>query len=83
MTLIDLEIEQALHLRMLQGWEDEIDRLLKNKAKDLKNSIKSDTEIKIKLKIKKRFYKNRCKFLNRVRQRQLPQTEGNYYGIDV
>ena len=41
------------------------------------------TDTKIKLKIKKRFYKNRCKFLNRVRQRQLPQTEGNYYGIDV
>ena len=66
---------------MLQGWEDEIDRLLKNRAKDLKDSINPDT--KIKLKIKKRFYKNRCKFLNRVRQRQLPQTEGNYYGIDV
>lgn len=81
LTLIDLEIEQALHLRMLQGWEDEIDRLLKNRAKDLKDSINPDT--KIKLKIKKRFYKNRCKFLNRVRQRQLPQTEGNYYGIDV
>lgn len=81
LTLIDLEIEQALHLRILQGWEDMIDGLLKNKAKELKDSINPD--IKIKLKIKKRFYKNRCKFLNRVRQRQLPQTEGNYYGIDV
>ena len=62
-----LEMEQALYLRMLQGWEDEIDKLIKTRN----------------IKLSKKFYKNRCKFLNRVRQRQLPQTEGNYYGIDV
>lgn len=61
-----LEMEQALHLRQLQGWEDMVDEWIKDD----------------KLLLNEKFYKHRNKFLNRVRQRQLPQTDGNWYGID-
>ena len=62
-----LEMEQALHVRILQGWEDMIDEWIENED----------------IKLSKKFYKHRNKFLNRVRQRQLPQTEGTWYGLDL
>lgn len=62
-----LEMEQALHITWLQGWEDMIDILIENKEIDISEN----------------FYKNRCALLNRVRQRQLPQTEGTWYGINL
>ncbi len=62
-----LEMEQALHVRILQGWEDMVDEWIENEDIELSDD----------------FYKNRSEFLNRVRQRQLPQTEGTWYGIDI
>ena len=61
-----LELEQALHIRQLQGWEELVDEWIENGDIAI-----SDT-----------FHKNRNRFLNRVRQRQLPQTDGTWYGLD-
>jgi len=61
-----LEMEQALHVSILQGWEDMIDEWIENE------NIKLDDK----------FYKHRNNFLNRIRQRQLPQTEGTWYGLN-
>lgn len=61
-----LEIEQALHVKLLQGWENMVDEWI------------DDNEIIL----SEDFHKNRNKFLNRVRQRQLPQTDGTWYGIE-
>lgn len=58
-----LELEQALHVGVLQDWENMVDEWIDN------------------LELCEKFYKHRTKFLNRVRQRQLPQTEGTWYGI--
>lgn len=63
---IHLEMEQALYVGQLQSWEDIIDEIIKNDG----------------IELSKKFYKHRVKFLNRVRQRQLPQTEGTWYGIE-
>lgn len=60
-----LEIEQALHVQVLQGWEKLVDEWIEN------GNIEPNGN----------FYKHRVDFLNLVRQRQLPQTEGNWYGI--
>ena len=60
-----LELEQALHINLLQGWEDLVDEWIEN------GDIKTSEE----------FYKNRSIFLNRVRQRQFPQTEGTWCGL--
>lgn len=62
-----LEMEQALHLKWLQGWENLVDDWIKYEG----------------IELSKKFYKHRCKFLNRVRQRQLPQTDGTWYGINI
>lgn len=62
-----LEMEQALHLRWIQGWENLVDEWIKSDGIELSN----------------KFYKHRCKFLNRVRQRQLPQTDGIWYGLNI
>lgn len=62
-----LEMEQALHVRILQGWEDMVDEWIENED----------------IKLSEEFYKHRSKFLNHVRQRQLPQTEGTWYGLDL
>lgn len=62
-----LELEQALHVRMLQGWEDLVDEWIDEKDFE-------PCEL---------FYKHRSDFLNLVRQRQFPHTEGTWYGIDV
>lgn len=61
-----LEMEQALHVKLLQGWENMIDDWIEDNDIELSEN----------------FYKNRCEFLNRVRQRQLPQTDGSWYGMD-
>lgn len=63
---VHVEIEQTLHVRILQGWEDMVDEWIENED----------------IELSKKFYKHRNKFLNRVRQRQLPQTEGTWYGLD-
>lgn len=34
------------------------------------------------LALKDDFYKMRCEFANRVRQRELPQTDGTWYGLE-
>lgn len=62
-----LELEQALHVKILQGWEDMIEEWIEEDEMNLHQD----------------FYKHRTKFLNRVRQRQLPQTEGTWYGLDI
>ncbi len=62
-----LEMEQALHVRILQGWENMVDEWIENEN----------------IELSEKFYNHRNKFLNRVRQRQLPQTEGSWYGIDL
>lgn len=61
-----LEIEQALHVKWLQGWEEMVDEWIEDDEMELHP----------------KFYKHRTKFLNRVRQRQLPQTDGTWYGTD-
>lgn len=61
-----LEMEQALHVGQLQGWESMVDEFIEDKE----------------FEVSENFYKNRSKFLNRVRQRQLPPTEGTWYGIE-
>ena len=61
-----LEMEQTLHVRILQGWEDMIDEWIENEDIGLSEN----------------FYKNRSEFIICVMQRQLPQTEGSWYGID-
>ena len=49
-----------------------------------KNKIKIDEWIEEdNLKLCAKFYNHRSKFLNRVRQRQFPQTEGTWYGISI
>ena len=63
---LHLEMEQALHVGQLQGWEDKIDKIIENDR----------------IELSEKFYKHRSKFLNCVRQRQLPQTEGTWYGIE-
>lgn len=63
---VRLEIEQALHLKLLQGWEDEIDEWINEYG----------------LKIDEDFYKMRYEFAHGVRQKQFPQNEGTWYGID-
>lgn len=65
--LTHLELEQALYVDQLQGWENLIDEW-----------IEEDN-----LKLCAKFYNHRSKFLNRVRQRQFPQTEGTWYGISI
>ena len=55
-----------MHIRQLQGWEELVDEWIENGDIAI-----SDT-----------FHKNRNRFLNRVRQRQLPQTDGTWYGLD-
>ncbi|ELC8409626.1 hypothetical protein UT300017_11620 [Clostridium sp. CTA-17] len=62
-----LEIEQALHLRIMQEWDEFID-----------SSIEED-----KLELSEDFYEMRHKFMKGVRQRQLPQTDGNWYGLEI
>lgn len=61
-----LEIEQALHISQLQYWENMVDEYIQEGA----------------IEVSEDFYKNRSEFLNLVRQRQLPQTEGTWCGID-
>lgn len=60
-----LELEQALHVKWMQGWDQMID-----------SWIKEDQ-----LKLRQDFYKVRYQFSTGVRQRQLPQTEGTWYGL--
>ena len=62
-----LEMEQALHVKLLQGWERMIDEWIEEDEMELHPD----------------FYKHRTKFLNRVRQRQLPQTDGTWYGLEL
>lgn len=61
-----LEIEQALHIKWLQDWEKTLDEW-----------IEED-----KLKLRKDFYEMRYRFAQGVRQRQLPQTDGSWYGLE-
>ncbi len=61
-----LEIEQALHIKWLQDW----DRTVDERITEDKLSLRDD------------FYQMRYKFAEGVRQRQLPQTEGTWYGLE-
>lgn len=61
-----LEIEQALHLKWLQGWENMIDEWIEEDGLELQED----------------FYKVRHQFIQGVRQRQLPQTDGTWYGLE-
>lgn len=61
-----LELEQALHLKWLQGWENMIDEWIEEDGLELQED----------------FYKMRHQFIQGVRQRQLPQTDGTWYGLD-
>lgn len=61
-----LEIEQALHIKWLQDWERTVDEWI---AED-------------KLLLRNDFYQMRYKFAQGVRQRQLPQTDGTWYGLE-
>lgn len=60
-----LEIEQALHVSWLQAWENTVDEWIEEDQLDLCDD----------------FYKMRYHFLQGVRQRQLPQTDGTWYGL--
>lgn len=61
---VHFEIEQVLHVSILQYWENLVDDWIKEG-----------------IELSEAFYKNRIEFLNGIRQRQLPQTEGTWYGI--
>lgn len=61
-----LEIEQALHLKWLQGWEKTVDEWIEKDNLELRDD----------------FYKMCYQFAHGVRQRQLPQTDGTWYGLD-
>lgn len=60
-----LEIEQALHVNWLQSWDQMIDSWIKEDGLELRSD----------------FYKMRHQFAKGVRQRQLPQTDGTWYGL--
>lgn len=60
-----LEIEQALHVKWMQGWDQMIDTCIEEDHLELRSD----------------FYKIRYEFAKGVRQRQLPQTDGSWYGL--
>lgn len=60
-----LEVEQALHVKWIQDWEQTIDEFIQEDNLELRSD----------------FYEMRCRFLKGIRQRQLPQTEGTWYGL--
>lgn len=61
-----LEIEQALYVNWLQGWDKEVDTWIKENNLALRNN----------------FYEMRYQFAKGVRQRQFPQTDGTWYGLE-
>lgn len=60
-----LEIEQALHVDWLLDWERQVDKWIEEDNLLLRDD----------------FFKMRYEFTHGVRQRQLPQTEGTWYGF--
>lgn len=62
---IFLEIEQALHVEQLLGWDNLIDDIINSNQVTLSQN----------------FYENKNNFEKRVRQRQYPQNYGLWYGI--
>ncbi|MDF2882760.1 MAG: hypothetical protein K0R54_3317 [Clostridiaceae bacterium] len=62
---IFLEVEQALHIQQLIGWDNLIDDLIDDDSMNLKED----------------FYEKKNKFEKRIRQRSYPQNYGTWYGI--
>lgn len=60
-----LEVEQALHVKWMQDWDQIIDAWIEEDHLELRSD----------------FYMMRHQFVKGVRQRQLPQTEGTWYGL--
>lgn len=62
---IFMEIEQALHIEQLLGFDDLLDGLIEEEQITLCS----------------KFYKHKNKFEKRIRQRQYPQNYGTWYGL--
>lgn len=60
-----LEVEQALHLEQMIGWDELLDEIIEDE--------KLDTSID--------FWKSKDKFEKRIRQRRFPQNYGKWYGL--
>ena len=62
-----LEMEQALYVDQLLGWDKFIDEEINESG----------------IKLMDDFYKNRYEFENKVSQRQFPKGDGNWYGLNI
>lgn len=62
-----LEMEQALNLKWLQDWDQTINAWIEEDHLELRND----------------FHEMRYQFAQGVRQRQLPQTDGTWYGVET
>lgn len=59
-------MEQALHLKWLQVWENVVDEWIEENGLELQDD----------------FIKMRHQLIQGVRQRQIPQTDGTWYELD-